>query len=825
MTDKNAILTLPNPTAKELKDTAAFWFQQGLSIMPAITYWDDQKKKYGKQPATRWQQYTTTMQTQAEFDAINWHMTVQIPRTNPPQYKQVDGLAIITALPDKNGYYTSTIDYDPHNKSLEAQTYAKKILLDLGTTYPTLIEKTINNGTHYIYKSKKQGNWNQTYLDGAALELLDGKRCLVTYPTSGYTQYNRETPIAIINDLEEVFIELCQKHQVPLKEAVHKKLINTPVLVDHIDLPIRPCINAACQCDLTGTAGHAMRRTIATELLAAGIPPKEVAKVFAVQTDFNPDETAKQIHSLDSNKTTKCINILNYGYCLHPTNQTDCPWRINLRTTQQATKSTKTPETKPTLKISAGHHLKNVTFEAIQTPDGTIQYITYTHDKHPKLDTINDTYIDEKGITYHVPAKFHWFPCTGASDYGTVQTLYNDMYRYIYQHVQFPDTCFYHIAACFVLATWLWEKWDYYTQLSFISVISKGKTRALETLTQLVYRGMYDVTVTFALLKRRAHQYHITWLTDECQQINSRTKEDLYLACLARYIKGQTTSDCGNKDQNGNFEEADYDISGFSAYAGTRNFEKALASRCFNQAMRYKTRKLNTEIDKDTAQSLRNKLLMYRFSKLSLDVTIAKNDFREKAYNHYNSRICDLAALLYYVAPNVGVRKVILQYLKDLNDDLQAEEQNSFDSLIVQAIINGKYAEPSKIKAVKEFMSSNDLLYEVNQLLPLTEHTTSKIVGGIMKKFDFKPDQIGTKRGFIIKLRLLQQLCREYNIKDEAPPQEPKTEQSPLLSNPADQPPTPDTTSGLTPKIIDGSLIKATMTHSSPPLHHKYNRC
>lgn len=85
---------------------------------------------------------------------------------------------------------------------------------------------------------------------------------------------------------------------------------------------IRPCIRALVELavPLEHYAGHRLRMAVACEYLNKGnVPEPEIAKLFAVQQDFDMEVTMGQLKSLHGYKPAKCATIKEFVTALEDT--------------------------------------------------------------------------------------------------------------------------------------------------------------------------------------------------------------------------------------------------------------------------------------------------------------------------------------------------------------------------------------------------------------------------------------------------------------------------------------------------------------------------
>ena len=252
------------------------------------------------------------------------------------------------------------------------------------------------------------------------------------------------------------------------------------------------------------------------------------------------------------------------------------------------------------------------------------------------------------------PKDVLWKVAQIAKEYGSVDPLYIDVFNYIYTHVDLPKPILYHVATAFVLATWRREDWAHFMYLSFISQYLKGKTRALETLVELAYRGFKSSSISPAACYVLIEKYGNTIFFDEVEKLNKDDKAEIIAILNAGYKIGDFVVRVKpNKD--GEYEPVSYNVAGFKLFASTESMKDTLTSRSVNFAMRDKTRRIPLYIDGESAQTLRDQLLMYRFSKLGTLMKREKTAYESATEEVPNNRIRELFSSLWMVLNDVTV--------------------------------------------------------------------------------------------------------------------------------------------------------------------------
>ncbi|MDR2204142.1 MAG: hypothetical protein LBE76_07625, partial [Nitrososphaerota archaeon] len=221
----------------ELKVAAEVWHEDGASIIPVYIHEtaDPQTGCHNKDcNFTNWGKWIKQTQTKEEFQNLNW--------------QGKNGFAIIIGYQDQNGYYITTVDFDPkntlttpkqntqpnkentpqfkeelkqykiklaqHNTAIER---GKKLLADLPKSR---LETTVNGGYHILFKSKQPVKTVKSIHHVCKVEVLTERQMCIMTPSFGYKLIEGHE-IATVNDFNQLFHNLCLKHNLHPQNTSH----------------------------------------------------------------------------------------------------------------------------------------------------------------------------------------------------------------------------------------------------------------------------------------------------------------------------------------------------------------------------------------------------------------------------------------------------------------------------------------------------------------------------------------------------------------------------------------------------------------------------
>jgi hypothetical protein len=208
--------------------------------------------------------------------------------------------------------------------------------------------------------------------------------------------------------------------------------------------------------------------------------------------------------------------------------------------------------------------------------------------------------------------------------------LYDGLKNCMKKHVVLTRDELYDIATCWILTSW---KAEYIPSCAYILLRGEhesGKSRFLEMLARLAYRGIITVSVSPPLLFRQIDNFGCTCLIDQAEDQLDRKYEEgaqKYAIVASGYKKDAFVGRIG-KD---NVDKIQYfDTFSLKALASTKSFDMALDSRCIIIDMEEATPE-KEDIDEQECKDLRSKLLYWRLCDIPFKIvpTVLKRRLRE----------------------------------------------------------------------------------------------------------------------------------------------------------------------------------------------------
>ncbi|MEJ2271016.1 MAG: hypothetical protein P8X91_00700 [Candidatus Bathyarchaeota archaeon] len=404
---------------------------------------------------------------------------------------------------------------------------------------------------------------------------------------------------------------------------------------------------------------------------------------------------------------------------------------------------------KETVKHHPGFANNDIVFEQIANEK-------YACNKNLEEQTI----IIHNGVTYQPLERCPWPLATKPTIYSSSQELWKDIYSFIYDHLFLPSKELYDVLTSWVLSTYLRELWTVVPYVFFYGPIASGKTRGLETLRNIAYRGILASNISTAALFRSSEEWHPTLFLDEAEIYNKDTKTEIIGLLNSGYRKGQYAIRV--KQTQNSSELKAFDVFGFKALGGTQGLAQSLESRSIMIRMIKSSRKVERTIDEKRATDLRNKLLGWRLYTLTMgELSELSELFTETAetLNFGDGRLQELFTCLLAVADDK--KENLIDYAKKLYKTRSFEEKASEEAEIIEILTKKDIIDEKGIALTK------DIAEEFNSSRNEKEQWKTRSIGWIMRRLGF--DKIHTKNGngWLLEKERLKYLQEIYGLTNQ----------------------------------------------------------
>lgn len=352
--------------------------------------------------------------------------------------------------------------------------------------------------------------------------------------------------------------------------------------------------------------------------------------------------------------------------------------------------------------------------------------------------------------------------------YGDQAILWNEVKTFLVHHVFLPDDRLYDVLTAWVLATWIPEKWDVVPYLLVKGPLGCGKTRLLETLGAIAYRGIFSANMTSAALFRVIELHRPTIFLDETEIYMKETYSDVAHLLNAGYRRGVRAWRV-ERDADGTLYVKGYNVLGFKALAGTRELANTLQSRSIVVDMVKNVQRVNFAVNRKIAQALRNRLLQWRFDELSSfredmneseDTETIPQTLFALSQKCPDGRLLELFHCLLAVA-NDGTEN-ILSYAETTYEVRESEAQATVECQVLEALL----------KCSQDFdggVLTKTVTQQLNKELSEKDQFTTRYVGKVLRSLGFKPVHHNRGNGIRLDRRMIEYRARQYQLDGVVP--------------------------------------------------------
>ena len=366
--------------------------------------------------------------------------------------------------------------------------------------------------------------------------------------------------------------------------------------------------------------------------------------------------------------------------------------------------------------------------------------------------------LDLGEVTYYPMQKCPWPVAMKPVDYGSEDELFKETRKFVYDHIDISiNERYYDLLTAWIKADWVQENFLNAPYIHFHGPPASGKTRGLEIIQNLGYRCLLSPSVSPAALYRTIEILKPTFLIDEAELYTSKgideSKREVLSVLNAGYRRGQVVIRADSKGETLKF----FLVFGFKGLASVQSLPATLSGRALRIPMMRATRKIKQRIDEEAAETLRNKLLMYRFNNVLKEPETGINPI-----DVTDGRLIELFTPLILVTPNKAVEKRLVSLAKDIFSETISEEQSTIEGQVfftlIDCIIPGE-----SLTAVADVADR----YNVDKTKK--EQISVSYCGRILKRLGFNKKLITKRRivGVILNQDLITRLKYRYGYVDQ----------------------------------------------------------
>lgn len=306
-----------------------------------------------------------------------------------------------------------------------------------------------------------------------------------------------------------------------------------------------------------------------------------------------------------------------------------------------------------------------------------------------------------------------------ATQFTTLTELYDEIYNYLYDHLDLIEELHYHVLTAWSMATWKIEFLDEIAYLLFRGNAGSGKTRAMQTLQRITMRAedasLISTPAIYRLLVIAPHTFYL----DEFDKYSRERLEALLGVLNSGYTRGGQVILCDQHDKN---MVKRYPTFGAKAIGMIDDVDGAFRSRCIPIPMIRNIRPINFRIDETRADIIKSKLEQWRTQTHGEPIEQTDHLFMETGITNY--RLIQILNSLTSVIPKEK-RRHILKYAIEQQKQIDEDEDTETFIELYSAI-------EIQLKQTPGFILVNQIteLYNSNKTEP--EQISARKTGSLL---------------------------------------------------------------------------------------------
>ncbi len=415
--------------------------------------------------------------------------------------------------------------------------------------------------------------------------------------------------------------------------------------------------------------------------------------------------------------------------------------------------------------------------------------------KDGKASTVQD-YTDEKGEK--------WIPFSSESDllkkgfvklpetlgqYETEEKLFTEVRNFVAEYVNLSQD-FLTVVALYILMTWVYDRFYTIPYLRVIGEFGTGKSRLLQVVGNLCYKGMLaGASTSTAVVFRTIDEVGGTFVFDEADFRYSNAWSEIVKILNSGHSKGSPVTRMKPSQKKEDFLTQSFEVYGPKVLASRERFgDEALESRCLTQHMspsmeHRKPVHLDYAFERG-AKEIQDKLLAFRFDNFQ-KVFADEKTLKEIRFPRLRQSALAMTSLASFVSSKV--LDELLSYLQKYEKDMLANQRHDTKVDVLVCIIElvkefvGKKIDKIYMKNIKarfeekyyeEYSDIPDYKYESGEGIlhsSRQQSVSARKIGGYVKRLGIPTDR--DEDGYHIKISerygLIERLAERYGFTDQ----------------------------------------------------------
>jgi hypothetical protein len=275
---------------------------------------------------------------------------------------------------------------------------------------------------------------------------------------------------------------------------------------------------------------------------------------------------------------------------------------------------------------------------------------------------------------------------TGIEEYGSDKDLVKNVSDFLFNYFDLSNF-FKKFLPYLILFYWIYDKFPFVPYVHFVGRTSTGKTTAMEVLGSICYKPIdASGSITLASIFRVASTWRGTLLLDEFESIGESNREIISFLKMGVGDKFVLRTE-GEKKK----EVEPYSTKAPKLFtsedpvtdAGLRS--RTIVIKMEENKTKIPLYRLNKFLEE--AQSLRNKLLLWRFRNLN-KINLKDIEYGYPELSSFDKRVQQVITPIYHLADE-ETKKEVIEFAKEQEEETKRERRESIDGKIFEIIYEG----------------------------------------------------------------------------------------------------------------------------------------
>lgn len=304
--------------------------------------------------------------------------------------------------------------------------------------------------------------------------------------------------------------------------------------------------------------------------------------------------------------------------------------------------------------------------------------------------------------------------------------LYDDILSYLKNISELPSEDYYHLLACWVFHTYIFEKAAYSPYLWLYAIPERGKSRTGHALIYIAYRGLTVESLRDPYIIRVAQNLMSALFIDAMDISKKAERTGTEDILLQRFERGAVVPRVLYPDRGPHKDTVYFNIYGPTVIATNEKVSEILGTRAIQIIMPESSRQFENDVRPEDALPLRERLVAWRGRHMDCDMPEAKKPCRGRL----GDILRPLRQVVLLVAPDE--EKLFLRLCSEIQNQRYDTLADTLEASIMQAISDLE----DQIENCK--LLSKTITEKLNEDIPEKFHRAQRTITQACKRMGFR---------------------------------------------------------------------------------------